>query len=155
MDFEDAIAAPSTAQSSSESIATLGRKRRGGNDDLHVTTLGPIDEVLEKDLRPIAAPAVSPRTERGRQERKDRFDQSSSSKPSSSKVMIKAITKSPMSVRSSDRKSKSPRSNRGTARESTPGRYDRNLGLALEQLIAETGGGLTTNPLPVNGGMPL
>ena len=157
MDFEDAIAAPSTAQFSSESTATFGRKSSvsGGNDDLHVTTLGPIDEVLDKGLCPIAAPAVSPGTERGRQERKDRSDQSSSSKPSSNKVMIKAITKSPMSVRSNDRKSKSPRSNRGSARQSAPRRYDRNPEVALEQLIAETGGGLTTNPLPVNGGMPL
>ena len=151
MDFEDAIAAPSTAQSSSGSTATFGRKSSGsgGNDDLHVATLGPIDEVLGKNLRPTAAPAVSSGTERGRQERKDRSDRSSSSKPSSSKVMTKVITKSPTSVRSSDKKSKSPRSSRGSARESTPGKYDRNPEIALEQLIAETGCGLRTNPLPV------
>ena len=156
MEIEDAIAAPSTAQSSSESTATFGRKSSGsgGNDDLHVATLGPIDEVLGKNLRPTAAPAVSSGTERGRQERKDRSDRSSSSKPSSSKVMTKVITKSPTSVRSSDRKSKSPRSSRGSARESTPGKYDRNPEIPLEQLIAETGGGLKVNPLPVKDDMP-
>ena len=151
MDFEDAIAAPSTAQPSSESTATFGRKSSGsgGKDDLHVATLGPIDEVLGKDLRPTAAPAVSSGTERGRQERKDRSDRSSPSKLSSSKVMTKVITKSPTSVRSSDIKGKSPRSSRGSARESTSGRYDRNPEKALGQLIAESGGGLRTNPLPV------
>ena len=156
MDFDDAIAAPSTAQSSSESTATFGRKSSGsgGNDDLHVATLGPIDEVLGKDLRPTAAPAVASGTERGRQDRKDRSDRFSSSKPSSSKVMTKVITKSPTSVRSSDIKSKSPRSNRGSARESTPGEYDRNPEISLEQLIAESGGGLRTNPLPVEDDTP-
>ena len=156
MDFEDAIAAPSTAQSSSESTATFGRKSNGsgGHDDLLVAALGPIDEVLGKDLRPTAAPAVSSGTNRGRQERKDRSDRSSSAKPSSSKVMTKVITKSPTSVRSSDRKSKSPRSSRGVASESTPGKYDRNPEIALEQLFAETGGGLKTNPLPVKDDMP-
>ena len=151
MEIEDAIAAPSTAQSSSESTATFGRKSSGsgGNDDLHFTTLGPIDEVMSKDLRPTAAPAAASGTERGRQERKDRSDRSSSSKPSSRKVMTKVITKSPTSVRSSDMKSKSPRSSRGSARESTPGKYDRNPEIALEQFIAESGGGLRTNPLPV------
>ena len=155
MDFEDAIAAPSTAQSSSESTATFGRKSSGsgGHDDLPVATLGPIDEVLDKDLRPTAAPAVSSGTGRGRQERKDRSDRSSSSKPSSSKVMTKVTSKSPTSVRSSDRKSKSPRSSRGSARESAPGKSDRNPEIALEQLIAETGGGLKTNPLPVKDDM--
>ena len=151
MEFEDAIAAPSTAQSSSESTATFGRKSSGsaGNDDLHVTTLGPIDEVMSKDLRSTAAPAVSSGTERGRQGRKDRSDRYSSSKPSSSKVVTRVITKSPASVRSSDMKSRSPRSSRGSARESTPGKYGRNPGIALEQFIAEHGGGLRTNPLPV------
>ena len=131
-----------------------GSSGSGGNDDLHVATLGPIGEVLDKDLRPIAAPAVSPGTERGRQERKDRSDHSSFSKPSSSKVLIQAITKSPMSVRSSDRKSKPPRSNHRSARDSAPGGYGRNPELALEHLIAESRGGLTTNPLPTNDGMP-
>ena len=154
MSLEDAIAAPSTAQSSSESTATFGRKSSGsgGNDDLHVTTLGPIDEVMDlmnKDLRPTAAPAASTGAERGRQGRKDRPDRSSSSKPSFGKVTTKVITKSPTSVRSSDAKNKSPRSNREHARESTPGKYDRNPEIALEQLIAEHGGGLSTNPLPV------
>ena len=130
MDFEDAIAAPSTAHSSSESTATFGRKSSGsgGHDDLPVATLGPIDEALDKDLRPTAAPAVSSGTERGRQEREDRSDRSSSSKPSSSsnKVVTKVITKSPMSVRSRDAKSKSPRSSRGSASASASGKYDRN-----------------------------
>ena len=161
MEFEGAIAAPSTAQSSFESAASLGRKSSGsgGNDDLNVTTLGPIGEILDKsgrtlsiNLRPIAAPAASSGTERGRQERKERSDRSSLSKPSSIPVMIKAITKSPMSVRSSDRKSKSPRSNRGSARESTPGRYGRDPEVALEQLIAETGEGSRPDSLLINDG---
>ena len=66
--------------------------------------------------------------------------------------MIKTITKSAMSGRSSDGKSKSPRSNRGSARESTPGRYDRDPEVALEQLIAEAGDGSRPDPLPINVG---
>ena len=68
--------------------------------------------------------------------------------------MTKIITKSPTSVRSNDRKNKSPRSSRGSARESTPGKYDGDPEIALEHLIAETGGGLRTNPLPVEDDVP-
>ena len=156
MDFEDAIAAPSTAQSSSESTATFGRKGNGsgGNDDLNVSALRPINEVLGNEPRSTAAPAVSLGTERGRQERKDRSDRSSSSKPLSNKVMTKVVTKSPTSVRSRDMKSKSPRSNRGSASESTRGKYGRNPDIALEQLIAESGSGSRTDPLPIGDDTP-
>ena len=126
MELEDAFAAPSTAQSSSESTATFGSKSSGSgaNDDFNVPALRPISELL--DRRPLAAPATSSGTDRGRQERKERSNRSSSSIPSSTPVMIKTIIRSPTAGRSIDGKSKSPRSNRGSvkgsARESTPGR---------------------------------
>ena len=76
VDFEDAIAAPSTAQSSSESTATFGRKSSGsgGNDDLNVSNLGPIDEVRGSGHRSrggSAAPAVSSGTEIGEGETRE------------------------------------------------------------------------------------
>ena len=126
---------------------------------LNITTFGPIDEILDKsgrtlptNLRPLASPAASSGMDRGRQERKERSDRSSSSKPSSILVMIKTVTKTPMSGRSSGRKNKPPRSNRGSARESIPGRYDRDPEVALEQLIAETGDGSRPDSLPINDG---
>ena len=63
MELEDAFAAPSTAQSSSESTATYGRKSSGsgGNDDLNVPALRPISELL--DRMPLSAPATSSGTE--------------------------------------------------------------------------------------------
>ena len=59
MELEDAMAAPSTAQSSSESTATFGRKGSGssGNDDTNVPALTPINELL--DRRPLALPVAS------------------------------------------------------------------------------------------------
>ena len=153
MELEGALAAPSTAQSSSESTATFGRKSSGsgGNDDANVPTLTPINELL--DRRPLAVPATSSGTERGRQERKDRSNRSSSTKTSSTPVMIKTITKSPTTGRSNDGKSKSPRSNRGSvkgsARESTPRRSnDQDPEAALEKLIAE-GAGSTSDQMPM------
>jgi len=158
VDFEDAIAAPSTAQSSSESTATFGRKSSGsgGNDDLNVSNLGPIDEVRGSGHRSrggSAAPAVSSGTERGRQERKDRSERSSSSKPSSSsaKVVTKVTTKSPTNAR---HKSKSPRSSRRSASTSTGGRYNRDPEIALEQLLAEAGVGSIHDPIPIGNGTP-
>jgi len=158
VDFEDAIAAPSTAQSSSESTATFGRKSSGsgGNDDLNVSNLGPIDEVRGSGHRSrggSAAPAVSSGTERGRQERKDRSERSSSSKPSSSsaKVGTKVTTKSPTNDR---HKSKSPRSSRRSASTSTGGRYNRDPDIALEQLLAEAGVGSNHDPIPIGNGTP-
>ena len=123
VDFEDAIVAPSAAHSSSESTATFGRKcsGSGGNDDLNASTLGPIIEVRGSDPRSTAAPAVSSGTERGRQERKDKSDRFLSSKPSSSMVVTKVVTKSPASVRSRDAKSNSPRSSHGSASVSNKG----------------------------------
>ena len=49
MELEDVLAAPSTVQSSSESTATFGRKSNssGGNDDVNVAILTPINELLE------------------------------------------------------------------------------------------------------------
>ena len=156
VDFEDAIAAPSTAHSSSESTATFGRKNSGsgGNDDSNASTLGPIIEVRGSDPRSTAAPAFSSGTERGRQERKDRSDRSLSSKPSSSMVVTKVVTKSPASVRSRDAKSESPRSSRGSASVSNRGKYDRNPEVALEQLIAESGSGPSNGTLPIGDDTP-
>ena len=104
MELEGAFAAPSTAQSPSESTATLGRKSSGsgGNDDLNVPALRPISELL--DRRPLAAPATFSGIERGRQEMKERSNRSSSSKPSFTPVVVKTITKSPATGRSIDGK---------------------------------------------------
>ena len=68
--------------------------------------------------------------------------------------MTKTISKSLTTGSSIDGKSKSPRSNRGSikgsAKESTPGKSnDQNPEAALEQLIAETGAGSSSDPLPI------
>ena len=68
--------------------------------------------------------------------------------------MTKVVTKSPTSVRSRDMKSKSPRSSRGSASESNRVKYDRNPEIVLEQLIAESGSGSRTDPLPIGDDTP-
>ena len=154
MEFEDAIAAPSTAQSSSESAVTFGRKSSssGGNDEVSAPTLSPINELL--DRRPLAAPAASSGTERGRQEKKDRSGRSSSSKPLFTSVIAKIFSKSPVSDKQYEGKSRSPRSSRGSGRESargsTPGK-SAELGPdeILDRLIAENGAEPKPDLLPM------
>ena len=135
------------------STATFGRENSGsgGNEDLNVSTLGPINEVRGNEPRSTAAPAVSSGTERGRQERKDRSDRSLSSKPSSNKVVTKVVTKSPASVRSRDMKSKSPRSSKDPRVNRLEGNT---IGTPKWQLIAESGSGPRTGPLPIGDDTP-
>ena len=153
MELEDPLAATSTAQPSSESTATFGRKRSGscGNDDVNVPTLTPISKPLGR--RNLAVQATPSGSERGRQERKDRSNRSSSFEPSSTPVMIKTINnKSPTTGRSSEGTSKPRRSNRGSvkgsARDSRPGRSnEQGPEATLERFIAEAGAVSTSDPV--------
>ena len=120
---------------------TFGRKSNssGGNEDADIPTLLPISELLEG--RPLAAPAASSGAERGRQEKKDRTGRSSSSKPSFAPVIAKTFTKSPVTDKQYEIKSKSPRSTRGSGKDSTKGSAKRSSAKmstdeVLNQLIA-------------------
>ena len=120
---------------------TFGRKSNssGGNEDADIPTLLPISELLEG--RPLAAPAASSGAERGRQEKKDRTGRSSSSKPSFAPVIAKTFTKSPVTDKQFEIKSKSPRSTRGSGKDSTKGSATRSSAKmspdeVLDQLIA-------------------
>ena len=156
MELEDALAAPSTAQSSSESTAIFGRKSSGSGDNDGTNVPTPINEFL--DRRPLALPATSSGTERGRQDRKDRSNRSSSFEASSTSVIAKTIIKFPVAGRSADGKSKSPRSNcrsskspqlvKGSVRDSGSGRsHGQDPEAILDRLLAAASAGLITDPM--------
>ena len=117
---------------------------------MNAPTLSPINELL--DRRPLAAPAASSGTEQGRQEKKDRSGRSSSSKPLFTSVIAKIFTKSPVSDKQFEGKSRPPRSSRGSGRESargsTPARSaELDPDEILDRLIAENGAEPKTEPL--------